>query len=77
MVFQHLVDFLNNQSNYAPQMFPPITTQQQRQSEYVTVTLSCSLFKHTTRHELLNLTFLLTFITVQKFIFCGMKVYDV
>lgn len=37
--FQHLADFLNYQTNHAPQMFAPVTTQQQRQPEYVTVTL--------------------------------------
>jgi hypothetical protein len=46
-ISQHLADFLNNQTNDAPQMFAPITTQQQRQPEYVTVTLPVVTFSNT------------------------------
>lgn len=41
------MDFLNNQTNDAQQMFAPITTQQQRQSEYVTVPLPVVPFSST------------------------------
>jgi len=56
-------------------MFAPITTQQQRQSEYVTVTLPVVPFSSTPPDMNSKLDF--SPHTVPKFIFCGMKVYNV
>jgi hypothetical protein len=65
---------LNDQTNETPKTFVPVRTQQQRWSKYVWL-FQLFPFQVLSQTWALNLTFL--FITVQKFIFCGMKAYNV